>query len=184
MRRSILYLAVMPTIMALAVVAPFSVSQGVSMLQVDHDDYRAVCTAGKGDDCSYKFTLIATYQNRRSDTVYVDRCKPLDRTPKYDIEPFPDTTQRAAYARMWACVRHDSPIVIPPRATRVDTLKIVGPRAWDGRTNSPLGKLEGDFRLVYEVRPCHGGRPNCLASSEFQSSQAFRVRLAVAKSAQ
>src|SRR5512143_966655 len=148
------YLGAMSKILALAVTAPTAAAQVASPLQVDHDDYRAACIEGKGVDCTFGFTLIATYENRTSDTVYVSRCRPRDKTPKYSIEPFPDTTQRAAYARMWACVSHDFPVLIPPHAARVDALRIEGPNAVDGRTYAPLGILQGQFRLISAVRPC------------------------------
>src|SRR5512143_1276091 len=171
------YLGAMSPILALAVMAPFAVPQVASPLQVDHDGYRAACIEGKGVDCRFGFTLIATYENRTSDTDYVSRCGPRDKTPKYSIEPFPDTTQRTAYARMWACVAHDFPIVTPPHTVRVDTLRIEGPNAWDGRTYAPLGILQGQFRLIYEVRPCRQGRANCSVQPEYRWSQTFRVHL-------
>ncbi len=87
-------------------------------------------------------------------------------------------TEGSAYDRVWACVGHESPIVIAPRATRVDTLRIEGPNIFDGNTKAPEGMLEGDFRLVYEVGTCHReGEAKCLLPLEERSSGVFRVTI-------
>jgi len=149
--------------------------QEPSPLHVDQTDYQAICIEGKGEDCTYGFTLIARLENQTADTIYVSRCRPRDRTPEYSIEAIKDSTEDAAYSKFWACVGHNFPIVIAPRATRVDTLRIDGPNAFDGRTNAPIGKLEGKFKLVYSVRRCRVVQPTC--QSVLQRSEAFRVHL-------
>ena len=160
--------------LALALAARGAVLQEAPSLHLDQTDYMltAACAGGKGGGCSYSFTLVATYRNPTTDTLFVSRCRPRDPIPMYGIEPFPDTTEQAAYDRMWACVGHESPIVIPPHTTRVDTLPIEGPRMWDS-TGAPLGKLDGEFRLVYDASRCRKGRPTCPV--QLQRSRPFRV---------
>ena len=132
---------------------------------------------GKGEACSYGFTLIARYENRSADSLYLDRCGPGDRTPMFGVEAVTDSTQDAAYDRVWACTGHDFPIVVAPHAVRLDTLQIEGPNEYDGKTNAPLGVFEGEFRLIYTVGPCWLGRPKCGRVPAQQRSQAFHVRL-------
>jgi hypothetical protein len=149
----------------------------VPPLQVDQAAYVATCTEGEGEACRYGFPLIARYENRTADTLYVSRCQPRDRTPEYGVEAINDTTEDAAYDPLWACVGHDFPIVIAPRAMRVDTLQIDGPHAFDGKTNAPMGTFEGEFRLVYKVGRCWSGRATCRTPPELHRSQAFRVHV-------
>jgi hypothetical protein len=151
------------------------VAQEPSPLHVDQTDYQAICIEGKGEDCSYGFTLIARFENQTADTIYVSRCRPRDRTPKYGVDAIDDTTEYAAYAKFWACVGHNFPIVIAPRASRVDTLRLDGPQAFDGRANAPIGKFEGKFQLTYWVRRCRLVQPTC--QPVLQRSEAFRVHL-------
>ena len=148
-----------------------------SPFRLDRSEYSATCIRGKSNTCSYAFTLVATYENRTPDTLYVSRCYPTDPTPMYDIEVADDTTEDAAYAPMWACVGHDSPIVIAPHAARVDTLQIEGPNSFNGKTNAPIGKFEGGFRLLYKVRSCEPGRTKCRPLPESERSATFRVHL-------
>ncbi len=152
-------------------------AQVPSPLQVNQAEYLATCTGDKGETCSYGFTLIARYENRTADSLYLDRCGPRDRTPMYGVEAINDTTEGAAYDHVWACTGHDFPIVVAPHAVRVDTLRIEGPNSYDGKTNAPLGKFEGQFRLIYTVGPCWLGRPKCRIVPGPQRSQTFRVRL-------
>jgi hypothetical protein len=150
-------------------------AQVSSPLRLDRSEYSATCRRGKSNTCSYAFTLVATYENRTPDTLYVSRCYPTDPTPMYGIEMVDDTTEDAAYERVWACVGHDSPIVIAPHAARVDTLRIEGPNAADGKTNAPMGKFDGEFRLLYNVSSCQPGRSRCQLLPEWERSRTFRV---------
>jgi len=123
MRTLLLFELMLPSAAGLA--------QVPSSLRLDRSEYSATCLRGQGNTCSYAFTLVATYENRTPDTLYVSRCYPTDPTPMYGIETVGDTTEDAAYDPVWACVGHDSPIVIAPHAARVDTLRIEGPNASD-----------------------------------------------------
>lgn len=151
-------------------------AQAPSPLEVDGKEYRATCRRARGGVCSYGFTLVARYENRTADSLYVSYCPPRHRTPRYSIPLVNDTTNDSGYDRAWRCVGHKSPIVIAPHATRVDTLEIEGPNVFDGHTMVPQGKLEGDFRLVYEVGTCSSdGAAACLLPLEERSSGAFHV---------
>ena len=153
-------------------------AQGPSLLHVDQSGYVATCLERKGEACSYGFTLIARYENQSADSLYLNRCGPGDRAPMYGVESVTDSAQDAAYDRVWACAGHDFPIVVAPHAVRFDTLRIEGPNAYDGKTNTPLGVFEGEFRLIYTVGPCWLGRPKCGRVPGQQRSQAFHVRVA------
>ena len=145
-----------------------------SPLQVDRPDYTAVCIEGSGIPCRYRFTLVASYENETADTLYLDRCTPRNHGPMYGIEAVDDTAD-AAYDPAWGCVGGVSPIVIAPHTTRVDTLRIEGPNQFDGHTHAPMGKLEGAFRLLYDVGSCRPGRTTCQLRSVPQRSGTFRV---------
>lgn len=152
-------------------------AQQTPSLQVDQTQYRATCLQGRGDSCRYAFTLVAQFRNITRDTFYIGRCMPRDPKPRYGIEYVTDSTQDAAYDRVWACVGGVAPIIVAPNATRTDTLEIEGPNAFDGKTHAPLGVLEGDFRLIYTAGLCGPGQHDCGAPSEEQRSQVFRVHL-------
>jgi len=164
-------------ILALTVKSQYAFAQVPSPLQIDQTQYHARCIKGKGQACTYGFRLIARYENRTADSLYVDRCGPGDRTPQYGVESAADTTQEAAYDPVWACVGHDYPIVIAPHTTRVDTLRLEGPNSFGGKTNAPLGAVEGVFRLIYNVGTCWLGRAGCRLLPQEQRSQKFRVDL-------
>ena len=148
-----------------------------SPLRVDQTTYRASCTQGKGEGCTYGFTLIARYENPTADTLYLARCSPGARTPEYGIVVASDNTEFAAYDPVWGCVGHDYPFVIAPHTTRVDTLKIAGPNVFDGKTNAPMGRFEGEFRLIYRVGSCWTGRSGRRLGPRQQRSERFRVDL-------
>jgi hypothetical protein len=96
----------------------------------------------------------------------------------YSVPVIDDTTEDSGYERVWACVGHESPIVIAPGATRVDTLPIEGPNTFDGHTNAPVGRLDGDFRLVYEVGTCsRDGEAKCPLPIEERRSAIFHVTI-------
>jgi len=165
-----------PVLSGFTLSGPASLAQIPSPLHLDQPEYTATCIEKLGNTCSYVFTLVARYENRTADTLYVSRCYPRDPTPMYGVETIDDTAD-AAYDPVWACVGHDSPIVIAPSAARVDTLRIEGPHSFDGKTNAPMGRFEGGFRLLYQVSSCWRGRTKCQLLPEWQRSGTFRVHL-------
>ena len=150
-----------------------------SSLRVDQTAYHATCiSVPKGEACRYRFTLVARYENRAAVTLYLYRCRPGDRTPKYAIAAIPDSTEDSGYDRFWPCVGGVPPIVVVSRATRVDTLLVEGPNISDGKTGEPLGRLEGEFRLIYEVGTCpRSGDAPCLLPLEQRRSAVFQVTI-------
>ncbi len=180
----------MPTFLRLGILAiPLTLGQTVGQwvhrihlsrpLQTDRAEYVATPVEGGGQAGRYAFTLIARYENQTGSVLYFRHCNPRDPSPFYGVESL-DSTQGSAYDEVWACVGHDYPIKLARGATRVDTLRIEGPNQWDGKTYAPLGILEGEFRLVYEVGTCErlGGGALCLLPLADRRSNPFRVRLA------
>jgi hypothetical protein len=168
-----------PTVLVFAVLLSTrsSPAQTSPSLQVDQTDYKVPCVRGKGDACTFSFKLVARFHNPTADTLYINRCSPTAPTPEYGVETVTDSTEDAAYDPIWACVGHDSPVVVAPHATRIDTLRIEGPNSFDGKTNVPLGVFEGEFRLIYKVSRCWLGRRNCRVLPDEQRSQTFHVHL-------
>jgi hypothetical protein len=155
-----------------------SAAQAPSSLRVDRSEYQATCIDGKGDDCTYGFTIIASYVNPTADTLFIARCDPRDHGPEYGVEAVDDTAKQAGYDPVWGCAGHDYPIVVAPRATRVDTLRLSGPNVWDGKTNKPWGSFDGKFRLIYRVARCWaGGRGTCNTLPKREHSEPFVVHV-------
>jgi hypothetical protein len=157
---------------------PSATPQNRASLQVDRREYEAACIEGKGDDCTYGFTIIASYVNQTAETLFIARCLPSDRGPEYGLKVVDDTMKYAAYDPVWGCVGHDYPVVVAPRATRVDTLRLRGPNAWDGKTNQPWGIFDGEFRLIYRVARCRWARRGtCNTLPKREYSEPFAVHV-------
>ncbi|OLE57098.1 MAG: hypothetical protein AUI36_14990 [Cyanobacteria bacterium 13_1_40CM_2_61_4] len=128
--------------------------------------------SGVGQDRRYGFTVVAHYENRTTAPLYLDRCSSNSPSPIYGVQVV-DGAGTAAYDPIWACGA-GSPILVEAGATRSDTLRIAGPNMWDG-TGAPVGTLEGEFRLYYEVRTCAN---DVQCRSSVAPSNPFRVQLA------
>jgi hypothetical protein len=165
-------------LVASTLLLPSVTFQTPSRLGVDRPQYEATCIQGQGADCTYGFTVIASYMNTTPDTLFITTCLPNDPAPEYGVEAVDDTAEDAAYDPVWPCVGHDHPIVVAPRATRVDTLRLDGPNVRDGKTFAPMGRFEGRFRLIYKVGRCWYGRVKCNTLPEQERSEPFAVRLA------
>jgi hypothetical protein len=161
-------------------VAPRAGSLDGPVLTVDKDAYEARYLRGEGPHRQFGFRLVARLSNRSAAPVYLERCYPDWPHPLYGVgleEGVGSTdVDRSAYDGIWACVGHDRPIVVAPGDTRVDTLEIVGPNSWDGRTKAPLGVFEGRFRLGYRTRACPT-EVDCVRAGSPITSNAFAVRL-------
>ncbi|MEZ4699189.1 MAG: hypothetical protein R2834_02575 [Rhodothermales bacterium] len=141
-------------------------------IQTDRTQYTAQREPGTQ---RYGFTLVTRIENRNRHWVYLARCRPDDLHPIYGIELIePADDGGAAYNTAWACAGHDHPIAIRPRGARTDTLHLVGPNAWSGGT--PLGRLEGRFRLYYDVSRCRD-EVGCPLPDSLRRSNAFDVQL-------
>lgn len=90
------------------------------------------------------------YENRSSSEADLDRCTPTSRSPIYAVNLIaPRDSEGSAYNPAWACVGDVSPIVVPPGASRVDTLSLTGPSAYDAAQQRYLGALTGTFQISY-----------------------------------
>ena len=172
------WLPVTAAVLTVPLTAPSSLAQASPSLQLDKTEYRAVCVRAIADACTYRFQVVARYHNPTTDTLYLSRCLPGDTTPEYGIgiEAVTESTEDTAYDPIWACGEHDFPVVVAPNGTRVDTLQLVAPNSFDGKTHAPLGIFEGELRLIYYVSHCFRGRQKCQRLPEGERSQAFRVR--------
>lgn len=147
-------------------------------LATDQASYVARYQGGEGSYRQYGFTIVARFQNRTGEPVYLDRCYPDTPVPIYGVE-FVDGAggaRESGFDPIWACVGHESQVVVRPGDTRVDTLRIHGPNSWDGRTGVPSGTLEGSFRLVYQAGSCREVF-RCFLPREARSSSVFEVRV-------
>jgi hypothetical protein len=150
----------------------------------DSVSYTARPTGRAGRSIQYAFTVIAQLENRGDVPVYIPRCYPNSPQPLYSVEP-EDTAgaaqqrmqNRPAYDQIWACVGHDYPFEVWPGTTRVDTLRLVGPTAWDGRTGEGIGRVEGRFRLGYHGGVCRRRSDLCRRPDSTWYSNAFSVRV-------
>lgn len=130
---------------------------GYRALSTDRASYTATYEDGDGSYRRYGFTVVARYTNRTKAPIYLARCYPDSPHPIYGVNLVEDDDSwRAWYNGAWACVGHESQIVVPSGGTRVDTLRLSGPTAWDGVTGQPLGVSSGRMQLAYEVQSCRG----------------------------
>ena len=133
------------------------------------------CTAA---NCAYGFTVVASYENRTDRPLYLARCYPDSPTPIYGVRVVDPEDEEAAYSPVWACVGHNWAIPVQPGETRVDTLEVVGPNAFDGETGVPFGVLEGEFYVSYQVQICPEEDLRCFLVDAAGYSNNFEVKLA------
>ena len=149
---------------------------GQVTLRTDREAYIASPVGGEVPYRTYEFTLVAQFTNGMSRSVYLQRCYPDTPYPIYGIASAEEEGGEAAYNPTWACVGHDVPIMVLAGMTRTDTLRIMGPNAWDGHTNQPFGDLVGRFRLSYMVGTCRAVS-GCEVPGRFRDSNEFEVSL-------
>ena len=141
-------------------------------LRTDRNLYEATFSGGEGTYRRYVLTVVAHFSNGTDQPLYLSRCYPATRYPIYGVVAT-NADLEAGYNPVWACVGHDHPIVVGRGETRVDSLQIAGPNAWDGYTNQPFGTLTGAFRLSYTIAACPdvygcGAMPLSVESNEFE----------------
>jgi len=128
-------------------------SPSATVLRTDSSTYTAIPT-GFGQA---EVRLILTYRNPADTAVALDRCLPAESYPIYFVElVFPANAEGAAYNPGWACVGGVTPIVIAPKATRIDTITLHGPTAYDSQAHRYLGVLAGVFRIGYGGETSNG----------------------------
>lgn len=94
--------------------------------------------------------VVTRFTNPTAKSDTLARCFPTSPHPIFSVSLVsPANTEGAAYNPAWACVGHDNDIVVGAGETRVDTLTLHGPNAYDNSTERYLGSLEGTFRINY-----------------------------------
>lgn len=121
--------------------------------------YVAIPGARIGSSQEHSFTIIATFTNTSRFVVNLARCFPDTPYPIYDIVSA-DRDTSVAYSPGWACPG-PSYFRVQPGLTRVDTLLVRGPNAFNGLTGEVFGLFEGRFVLSYNWHACTGETSQC-----------------------
>jgi hypothetical protein len=146
-------------------------------IQTDALVYTAEYERGEGTYRQYGFDLVARFTNPTDETVYLGRAYPDQPRPDYGVLLVnEDDEWGSAYSGVIAGVGHDRQIAVAPGETRVDTLHLRGPNAWDGRTGERFGRLEGEMRLIYQPQGCRGDGA-CQLPDSLATSNVFEVVL-------
>lgn len=121
---------------------------------------------------SAEVRVVTLLRNTSDAPITLDRCYPTTPYPIFGVGLVsPANTEGAAWNPNWACVGHNSPIVIAAHSTRTDTLILRAPNAADGVTGRPFGVFSGKFQIQigeyksneFEIRlPAEGLVPNVL----------------------
>lgn len=127
---------------------------------------------------TFRFTLIARFENRSYQTIYLARCRSDSPQPMYGLKLLnQEETKRSGYGKVYACSQHNQPIAVRPRSVRIDTIHVMGPTGWQHGTHEPLGVLEGEYKLGYELQTCRSGN-GCRLPDSLSRSNEFEVILA------
>lgn len=128
---------------------------------------------------TYRFTLVARFENRSNRTIYLSSCKPDSPNPIYGLKLLDENqSKRSAYGWIYACSGHNQPLSVPARSIRVDTLHVRGPMSWQHGTHQPTGIFEGSFRLLYQAQTCREtDGEGCHLPDSLSQSNEFEVRL-------
>ena len=153
LRTPLTYRLLSLTALLMAATCNDSASPSVSNLRTDSSSYVATRTGG----VQVAVRLILAYHNPTDTAVALDRCLPTDSYPIYLVDlVLPVNAEGAAYNPGWACVGGVSPIIVSPKATRVDTITLRGPTAYDNKAQRYLGALSGIFRIGYGGQVSNG----------------------------
>jgi hypothetical protein len=128
----------------------------------------------------YGFRVVTRYTNPTSAPIYLWTCYPDSPRPMYSVVGAGQATSNGiAYNGAWACVGHDRPIRVDPGATRVDTIQVRGPNAFEGGTNRPIDDvLEGRFRIMFAAQSCRTEGDCRIGADALTRSNEFTVSLA------
>ncbi|WP_234572202.1 hypothetical protein [Rhodohalobacter sp. 614A] len=126
----------------------------------------------------YGFTLIARFENKTNQTLYLNRCDVDSSHPRYVFKlHLTENPQSPAHNIIFACAGHNNPITVKSGSVRIDTLDVRSPQMWDHATKEPIGIFEGTFQLVYDVWTCKTG-DRCDLPDSLSTSNEFEVQLA------
>jgi hypothetical protein len=122
----------------------------------------------------YSFEMIATFENRTEDNIYLERCHNLT-YPIYGIGSVSrqKDVEQAAFDPVWGCM--SGFIEVESGEVRTDTLHMRGPGVYDQFTGEHFGRLEGRFYLAYYSYNCPSV-DDCGPAEELRSSR-FEVSL-------
>ncbi|MGH7619247.1 MAG: hypothetical protein ACREPM_18680 [Gemmatimonadaceae bacterium] len=126
----------------------------------------------------YNFTIVTRFTNPTSSPIYFVRCNSSSRTPIFGVSLVGQTDAwGSAFNPVWACVGGGGQFIVAPGATRVDTLHLSGPNAWDTPTGAPLGIAEGPMRLSFDPQTCPAD-PHCVMNTDsLRLSNEFTVHI-------
>jgi len=96
----------------------------------------------------WRFAIVATLRNDAAEVLYPATCD--GRTPMVNLGSY---SSGSAYEPVDACVGLAG-IELQPYAVRVDTISIVGPSIFDGKTGVGYGALSGTLALSYTLATC------------------------------
>jgi hypothetical protein len=114
------------------------------LLTTDSASYTAIPSGYN----SAEVRVVTLLRNSSDAPITLDRCYPTTPYPIFGVGLVsPSNSEGAAWNPNWACVGHDSPIVIAAHSTRTDTLRLRAPNSADGRTGRPFGVFSGRFRI-------------------------------------
>lgn len=134
------------TALLLAAACRETTSPTATLLRTDSTTYTAIAVGFS----QVEVRLLTTYRNPSDTAIAMDRCTPKTPYPTYFVDLVaPKSSEGAGYNPGWACVGHDSPIVVGPGAIRTDTITLHGPAGFDPKANKYLGVIEGRFRINY-----------------------------------
>jgi hypothetical protein len=115
--------------------------------------------------------VTITFRNPLAQAILIDRCTPDSETPMFSVVQADARHTPASMNPDWACVGHNSPLVVPPGASRRDVIH-VGLRAEDA---APVGRVLGPFQVGYLARGESGGT---LLPDSLRLSTPFRIQVA------
>lgn len=123
-------------------------------LQTDQSEYVADAVPGTAPRTRYAFAVELRLTNNSLQSVPIGRCGLQSTKPMYSVvltESAPG--QESAYNPVWACLGGVPPLIVEPGRVRIDTLRIEGPKVFNGITGEPYGVLVGRMHVLLAAGP-------------------------------
>jgi hypothetical protein len=123
-------------------------------IRTDRLSYEAVPFETAFGHTRYEFTVVATFRNTTTDTVYLNRCTSAYTTPIFGVYAvgMPDDWG-SAYDPGYACGGPPEPFTVLPGQERTDTLHLRGFNIIL-RGGIPQGEMDGRKFIRYFARSC------------------------------